>query len=479
MNGASAPKRSIGRLVVALMMVEMISSFENSMTITALPTIARQFNDIAHVGWLITGFVLVQAGTAAVGGRLGDIYGRRRMLAIIAILCAAGSVVSALATTLEGIIIGRAIQGVSGALLPLCFGIVREYVPQEKVAFWVGCLSGAYAVGAGLGNVLAGFLVDLGGWHTIFLFTAGYSVLALIPLATMVPETTRLTLKGQTDYLGGLLFVPAVALTLYGFGNISSSPFLSVTVAGCSLIGLGLIALWAWHESRHPEPLIDVRLLANRDIALANLCYALLGLGMVQMPIISMMLLQQPVWTGIGLGVTATIAGIVKTPTAFGSAVASPLSGYISGRFGGRASIVTGSALGIVGWGGLTLFHDSIALAVMWMTIGVAAIAMLLAAVPNIVLAHVPLSRSSEATGLSMVVKGIFAGVGAQAVTAILGSRSILGADGTAYPSREGFMLCLGLTTGTAVLILLTGLTIGRGKPTPAAEENTVREVAA
>ncbi|WP_447752260.1 MFS transporter [Sphingopyxis fribergensis] len=471
MTEAAAPRRSIGRLIVALMAVEMISSFENSMTITALPTIARQFNDIVHAGWLITGFVLVQAGTAAVGGRLGDIYGRRRMLVIIAVLCAVGSLVSALSTTLEGIIAGRAIQGVSGALLPLCFGIVREYVPQEKVAFWVGCLSGAYAVGAGLGNVLAGFLVDLGGWHTIFLFTAGYSVLALVPLMTMVPETTRVTLRGRTDYMGGLLFVPAVALTLYGLGNVSSSPLLSVTVAGCTLTGLALVALWVWHENRHPEPLIDVRLLASRDVALGNLCYALLGLGMVQMPIISMMLLQQPIWTGIGLGVTATVAGLVKTPTAFGSAVASPLSGYISGRFGGRAAIVTGSALGIVGWGGLTFFHDSIGLAVMWMTIGVAAIAMLLAAVPNIVLASVPLSRSSEATGLSMVVKGIFAGVGAQAVTAIMGSHSIVGADGTAYPSREGFMLCLGLTTGTAVLILLTGLAIGRGKTRPASHD--------
>lgn len=305
-------ERYVLKLVVALMAVEMTSSFENSMTITALPTIARQFDDIARAGWLITGFVLVQAGTAAIGGRLGDIYGRRRMLLIVSILCSLGSLSSALSTSLEGIIAGRALQGVSGCILPLCFGVLREFVPERRVPFWVGCLSGAYAVGAGLGNVLAGFLVDFGGWHTIFYFTFGYSLISLLPLLLMVPETTRLTITSRPDYLGGLLFVPAVALMLFGFGQAGRAPLLSLSVAGISGVGFALLAFWAWHEAHHPEPLIDVRQLRLRTVALGNLCYALLGLGMVQMPIVSMLLLQQPAVTGVGLGVSAALAGVLK-----------------------------------------------------------------------------------------------------------------------------------------------------------------------
>ncbi len=459
-------KTRLWTIMAVLMMVEMLSSFENSMTIMALPTIAREFNDIAKAGWLITGFVLIQAGTAAIGGRLGDMFGRRKVLAIIALACSIGSLVSALSTNLEVMIAGRAIQGISGAILPLCFGIAREVAPKKDVPFWVGCLSGAYAVAAGLGHLLAGFLVDIGGWHWIFFFTTGYGLIAIVPLLLFVPETKLIKQTTRIDYLGGLLFVPAVAAVIFGFGKGNDFGWLSAPTLGLIGGGFATLAFWFWYEARQEQPLIDVKLLARKEVALANACYGLLGLGMVQMPIVSMLLLQQPVAAGVGLGIAASVAGVLKIPTAIGSGIASPLSGWVSARFGGRWTVMLGASVGMAGWGFITFVHDSVPLLIAGMVVGVFAIATLLAAVPNIVLEHVPLERSSEATGLSQVMKGIFAGIGAQMMASILASSQVLDpVTGKSFPSDLAYQWCFGITAATAAAILLLGVLIPGRRP--------------
>ncbi|MFY9677608.1 MFS transporter, partial [Glutamicibacter protophormiae] len=122
------------KIVSVLLVAEFVGTFESAMIFIALPSMMHEFNvDAAAVGWAATAFLLVAAASAAVCGRLGDMYGRKKLLAIVLAISVVGSIISFTFGTLGGVILGRALQGVAGATLPLCLGLARQELPQQKV----------------------------------------------------------------------------------------------------------------------------------------------------------------------------------------------------------------------------------------------------------------------------------------------------------------------------------------------------------
>lgn len=438
--------------MAVLLLVEVLSSLETSMIYSALPTITREFKDIASVGWILTGFLLVQAGTAAIGARLGDIYGRQRLLMILVALCGIGSLISAVAPTIELIIFGRAIQGASGAILPLCYGLTRQLAPQGSAPFWIGCLTGAYSFAAGLGYFLGGYLSDIGSWRSIFSFTAGYSLL-LLPLLLLVPQIRNPLASKKIDILGGVLFVPAVGAVLYGLTQAPKWGWTSPGALAFMLGGAALLAVWFWWEARHANPLIDVKLLRRREVLVGNACGGLASLGMMQLPLISMLILQQPVLAGVGLAVSATVAGILKLPSNIGSLFAAPFSGWISTKYGSRWALLLGSLVGAVAWTLFVPLHATVTQVVAVSVLCAFGSSMLLAAIPNTILEGAPLDRSSEVTGLSAVIRGMFSAVGAQTITMLLAStQAVDPASGARFPTEEAYDLAFSFVAGTAAL---------------------------
>jgi len=249
-----------------LMLIEALSSLEVSMIYTALPTILRDIPDPAKVGWLITAYMLVQAGAGAIGGRLGDLFGRRRVLSGVILCCAIGSFMSAATDNFAMMIAGRAIQGISGAILPLCYSIARDCLPKDKVPFWIGALTGAYAALTGVGYVLGGVLSDLGSWHLIFYFAGGFALLLLLPTALILPDSPGSRIAGEKiDVVGGLLFVPGLAALLIGISNGGFWGWFSPMPWAFIISGLATMLFWARYELQCPRPLLDVRLPASRE----------------------------------------------------------------------------------------------------------------------------------------------------------------------------------------------------------------------
>lgn len=456
--------RQLWIMVAILMAVEVVSSFESAMIFTALPAIHEEYRSIENVGWLITAFVLAQAATAAVGGRIGDMFGRRRVLIVVLALCALGSALSALSNSLEVIILGRVIQGCSGVILPLCFGLMREISPRERLPFFIGCLTGAYAVSSALGYVLGGILVDLGGWHLIFVANALYAVAVLLPTYLMLPYSAPAITTRRMD-VGGLLFAPGIVLILFGITRAPSWGWLSGPALACMASGLAVLVIWYRHELRQTEPLIDVRLLARREIAVGNACVMLMAVGSSQLALVLMMILQQPAVAGVGLGVSATVAGLVKLPSNIAGGAASAFSGYIFGRWGPRQTVFLGGAICAAGYAIMALFHGEVWQVVSGSVIAVIGATILLAAAPNLVLSGTPEDRSSEVTGVSTVIRGVCMALGVQIVSLLLASSPSDVPGAARYPSENAYLLAFMFMGGSALLCFLLGFLIPRRLP--------------
>jgi MFS family permease len=162
-------------ILLVLLVTEINSAFEVGMMYGILATLVREFGDPAGVGWLITAFLLVGAAAAALCSRLGDLYGRRRVVLVMLAFATCGSLVSALSTSLPGLILGRSLQGVAAALLPLCIGLAREYFPAPRVPVAIGWLAAVASFSAGLGVIFGGWLADNTGWRMTFWIGAGHA----------------------------------------------------------------------------------------------------------------------------------------------------------------------------------------------------------------------------------------------------------------------------------------------------------------
>lgn len=446
MSAAPSAARPVSwRLIAALLIVEVCGSLEVTMIYTALPTLNRQFGDPGAVGWVISACLLVGAAAAALCGRLGDLYGRRRVLLAITAISGSGSVISALAPSLGGVTLGAALQGVSGAILALCLALIREHVPQRRVAPTIGIVLAAATGSAAAGLVGGGYLVEHFGWHSIFWASSSWAALSLLAVWRWVPHSGGVAIsRDGVDMIRGVLFVPAITALLLALTFTRDHALTDPTVYGPALAAVLLLIYWARHQLREANPLIDLRILKQRRVATAYFCIAMVGMGMMQHTLIMSMLLQQPATTAIGFGLAAGVAGTLLMPVRLVGVAASPWGGRLAARRGGRATLLTGCALAIAGWVAILLGHRELWLVVAGMVFEGAGFALCYVAVPAILLQVAPAERAGEVTGLATVFRAAFSATGAQIVMTILDRSTIVLPQGGRYPTEGAYQAGIG-----------------------------------
>jgi MFS family permease len=455
-------------LMLALVSAEVVSTLESTMVYAALASFYKIFDNPVHVGWLLTGYMLVASASAAICGRLGDLFGRKRVLLIVLAIAAAGSLISAATSNLYWIIGGRALQGLAGAILPLCYGLVREHLPRESVPVSIGIIAATVAGGAGIGFILGGLLVDFGGWRYIFIVSAAVAILAALLVMALVPAGKSFN-TGRVDWIGGLLFLPGVTFLLYAVGLIEDQGFGSPAVMLPLFAGCAILVGWMLYERSRPDPLIDIRLVRNPQIGLTLLIVSLLAAGAMNLGQIAMVMLQQPVSTGVGLGIGATLAGTLHAPASLVGVAAGPVSGWLAGRRGSRFSMIFSTAMVAIAWAGLLFAHGSPLLVAFWMFLNGLGMGSAFASIPNLIVEVAPSDRTSEATGLVQIIRKIMMAVGAQTIAVSLATSTIAVPEGGAFPDGDAFMLTYGWVAIVSVLAFLLSLALPRVPPAVAA----------
>jgi MFS family permease len=448
-------------LIGALWVGEMASAFESAMILAAIKDLVAEFGDAAKVGWLITGFLIVATVSAALVGRLGDIYGRRRCLILVLLIAALGSLISAVAPNYEILLFGRLLQGATGAVLPLSIGLVRENAPPDKIPATIGLMISGASVGSALGLVVGGLIVDYLSWPAIFYASICFCLMAAAATFLAIPRSPQHRPTEMIDWISGIAFAPGVALLLIYSGNGGKYGWTNPLMLLGLGLGIALIIWWLRQSLTSANPLISVRSFQDRRIAITALVSALAALGTMQILVVFSLLMQAPTWTGIGLGLTATMAGLMKMPSNLSSVFAGPLAGWITGRGGGRTALASGALIASLGWI-LAYFNSSTA----WIVGAELVIisfgtAMLFAVAPTIIAQTAPPDRVSEVTGLIGVIRGMFMGIGAQIVTIILASDSVR-QGGESYPSTAAFHTAILVIIALSLLAALIAFTLPR-----------------
>jgi len=432
-------------IIAALFLAEMTATFESAMLYAALPTLIRDFGDPITAGWLVTIHMLVAAVAAVIAGRLGDIYGRKRVMLVLLGVSAVGSVMSAVTASFGIVLAGRALQGLAAAVISLNIGILREQLPAERVPVAVGLMTTASGAGVAVGLVLGGAIIDHYNWHWLFAASAVLLVASLAAVGAFVPGRPGTPAHEPIDWIEGLLPIPGISATMLGISMSKALGWGDAKVWGLIAVGLAIMAFWALRSLRSREPFIDLRLLADRNVAVANFAVVLLALGTMQLVFVFSTYMQAPVWTMAGLGFSATVAGLAKLPSNFLSFFAGPLSGWLTQQRGTKVPVLVGGALAASGWAIAMALPSNLIQVIALLCLISFGTTMLNAAIPNIIVVSVPHNRTSEAIGTMSVVRGMAAAIGAQLIAVLLATDTVTApVGGGAFPSASGFRFTMG-----------------------------------
>lgn len=451
--------------LIALVLAEVTSAFEVTMIYMALPALVEEFGSPARVGWVITSCLLVSSVAAAICGRLGDMWGRSKILIVVLASCSIGSLVSALSGTLEGVTLGASLQGVAGAILPLCFGVARENLPPRKVPFVIGIVIAAAAIGPGVGYLVAGYIIETYSWHIIFFMSASVALLGALSVLFFVPVSIkRVAARSKIDLLGGILFAPGVAALLFSISQSRSWGFFDARTLGLLAAGLLVLAYWVRYELKHPNPLINVRMLAQRQVILGFLCMACIGLGALQAALITPMILQQPLWTGAGFGIPAFMAGMMLAAFAVTGVIGGPVGGYFSGKHGSRRAVIIGGYMLVVAWGVLVVYRDSAWFVVTLTIIQGLGFSICYAALPNLIVEVIPEERTSEMLGMLQVCRAVFHAIGSLVVLHLVTSSVVYDPQRpeVSFPDTFGFSIGYGWIAALSALCLMIAYILPR-----------------
>jgi EmrB/QacA subfamily drug resistance transporter len=442
-------------VLLVLLMAGVSFALSQTLVIPALPQIGEDLHASATAtSWLLTAFLLSASIATPIVGKLGDIYGKGRVLTAVLLLFSVGAIVCVLARSIGVVIAGRVVQGIAGGVFPLAFGIVRDTFPRERIPAGLGMISAIFGIGGGIGLSLSGVIADTLGTSWLFGINliALPSALAAYLLIPPLPAGHR----PRIDWLGAVLLSVALGAILLGVSEADDWGWGSAANVGLIGGGLLVVALFIVVEARTAEPLIDLAVLSRPAVATTNLTAFMVGLAMFASFLLIPQLAQAPESTGYGFGASVTVAGLLLLPAALAQLATGALAGRLGTRIGFRTVLATGAALTSASFVVLAAAHaHAIEILAAGALLG-AGISFAFAAMANLIVAAVPQSDVGIATGINTVMRTVGGSFGAAIATAILAGSTGAGGLPTegAYTTAFAFSAVAGLlAVGAALLV--------------------------
>jgi EmrB/QacA subfamily drug resistance transporter len=444
-----------GVTLAVLAVSALAYAVSQTMVAPALPAIQHALHTTTTgVTWVLTIYLLTASIATPVLGRLGDMFGKERMLVVVLVMFALGSLVAALSHSIGMLIAGRAIQGFGGAVFPLAFGIIRDEFPAERVPAGIGLISATFGIGGGAGLVAAGLIVDHLTYEWIFWIGLIVTAIAIVATVLFVPESP-LKVPAKIDWAGALLLSIGLAALLLGISEGPRWGWSSARVLGAFATSVVALGAWVRWELRVPNPLVDMRMMRKRAVWTTNLAGLLVGFGMFGSFILIPQFVQAPPGAGYGFHATVTEAGLILLPSTTVMLFAGPIAGWLGGRGGSRLPLLIGTALAAIAFGFIAVAHDHrwelyVGSALMGAGIGFA-----FAAMANLIVEAVDPTETGVATGMNTIMRTVGGSLGGQISATIVSADLIAG---THIAAENGYTTAFALSS--LVMVLAFGATL-------------------
>ncbi|HEY8981033.1 MAG TPA: MFS transporter [Streptomyces sp.] len=467
-----APRTSL--VVAVLAFGGIVVSLMQTLIIPIVPELPKLLSASASdATWAVTATLLAGAVATPVTGRLGDMYGKRRMLIVSLVTLVAGSVVAALGDSLAPMVAGRALQGLSFGVVPLGISIMRDELPAERLGSATALMSASLGIGGALGLPAAALIADHFDWHMLFWTSAALGAVVLVLVPVCVPKARART-GGRFDLAGAAGMAVGLICLLLGISKGADWGWTSGTTLGLFAAAVVVLAGWGFFELRVAQPLVDLRTTARRQVLVTNLASLAFGFSMFALSLVLPQVLQLPVATGYGLGRSLLDAGLVMAPIGIVMMAVAPLSALVSQRWGAKVTLMAGAMIVAAGYGiGVVLMSEVWHLVVVSCVVG-AGVGFAYGAMPALIMGAVEPGETAAANSLNTLMRSIGTST-ASAVAGVILAQMTVRFQGAALPSEDGFKVVMGVGAGAAVLAFLVAGFIPRQKRAVQMEEAGAR----
>jgi MFS family permease len=454
-SGATVPVLAFAGIVVAVMQTLLVPVIKD------LPALLS--TEPSNATWVLTSTLLSGAVATPIMGRLGDLFGKRRMLLTSLAVMVVGALVSALSSTLLPMIAGRTLQGFAMGAIPLGIGLMRDMLPREKLGSAMALMSSSIGVGGGLALPAAALVAQHADWHALFYGAAGLGVLSIVLTLLVVPESPARA-EGTFDVLGAIGLSAGLVLFLLPITKGSDWGWTAPTTLTLFAASLTVLLLWGVMELRLKAPLVDLRTTARPAVLFTNLASIMVGVSFYVVSLVLPQLLQLPKSTGYGLGQSMVSAGLLVMPLGLTMMFTAPVYARLSAKYGPKVTLIIGMVIIGIGYGaGLGLMDAAWQSLVIAVVLG-AGIGLAYSSLPALIIGAVPASETGAANGLNTLMRSIGTSVSSAVIGMVL-ANTANHVGGAAVPTMHGFRVSFLIATGAVVVGLVMALFLPGRRP--------------
>ncbi|ABH00534.1 probable multidrug resistance transporter, MFS superfamily (plasmid) [Rhodococcus jostii RHA1] len=380
----------------------------------------------SDTAWVLTITLLVSAVSTPIAGRLGDLYGKRRVMSILLLLLVAGSVVAAMTSSVWVLVFGRGLQGAGVGVIPLSISLLRDILPVKQLGSAVGLISATLGVGGAVALPLSALVVQYAEWHLLFWMAAALGLCCIAALWRFVPRD-EVQRSGRLDIVGAFVLSTVITTVLLLISHGDQWGWTSPFTIICAAIAAISALMGGWYELRRTDPVVDLRVSAKRPVLFTNLASLGLGFTMFAASVMFPQFLQQPLEVGGG-GLSLMSSSLVVMPSGLAMLAMSLAAGRLERILRPQTLLIAAALTMTVGYSTLWLLGSVQVWQILVVNLLVGlGIGIGFAAMPLLIMNSVPVKQSGAANGLNTLMRSLGTASASAVIAALLATSASRG----------------------------------------------------